>query len=272
MIRRQPITFFIIFTFLLSYAVGIPVNILLSGILSKDNEVLYVLLPRVATVYGPAIAALIVSYKVSGSEGVKRLFRKLLPSQKHVLYFIIIPLVSATVTIGAYSLAGLRLRQLSQFIYESWWLLLFQWIMQFLIVGIGEETGWRGWLFPRVLKDNSFTKTVALLSVIWGLWHLPILFRNFNIVYPWLLILLSVSIILSWLWLKVKGNLFVIALAHASVNAPQAFIENRMTEARLENEYFINGWEILGYVYLILALALLVMDYSYLKREHHIDS
>lgn len=266
MIRRKPIAFFLLFTFLISYAIGIPVNMFLSGLFSRKNEVLFVLLPRVATVYGPAIAAIIVSYILSGREGVKGLLRKLLPNRKHSLYFLVIPLVSTTLTMGAYSLAGLPLKQISLFIFQAWELLAFQWIMQLLIVGIGEETGWRGWLFPRLLKNNSFPKTVALVSLAWGLWHLPILFRDFNIVYPWLLILISVSIILSWLWLKVKGNVFVIALAHASVNAPQAFIENRMTEAKLVSDYFISGWEILGYAYLFLAVAIVLVDYRYLKR------
>lgn len=268
MIRRRPITFFILFTFLISYAIGIPFNMFVSGLLNKKNEVFTILLPRVATVYGPAIAAIIVSYNIAGREGIKLVLRKLLPSGKYALYFFIIPIISACITMGSYSLSGLPLNQILQFLSQAWWLLLLQWVIQFLIVGIGEETGWRGWLFPKLLENNSFPKTVTIVSLIWCLWHLPLLFREFNVVYPWLLILFSVSIILSWLWLKVNGNLFVLALAHASVNAPQAFIENRMIEARVGNSYLIAGWEILGFAYLLLGIVIVIIDYKYLKQNY----
>ena len=267
MIRRRPITFFILLTFLISYATGIPFNMFVSGLLNKENEVLSVLLPRLATVYGPAISAIIVSYYITGREGIKLVLRKLLPSGKYALYVFMIPIISACLTMGAYSLSGMPLYQILQFLCQTWRLLLFQWIVQFLIVGIGEETGWRGWLFPRLLEKHSFLKTVLFVSIIWCLWHFPLLFRGFNVVYPWLLLIFSVSIILSWLWLKVNGNLFVLAMAHASVNAPQTFIENRMIEAGVGNGYLTTGWQILGFSYLLLAIAIVIIDYKYLKQH-----
>lgn len=220
-----------------------------------------------ATVYGPAIAAIIVSWAVTGKEGIKRLLKKLLPSGKYLVYSLLIPVISTGLTLVAYHLAGLSFKLIVQFIEKDWWLLLSQLAVQFLIVGIGEETGWRGWLLPHLLKKNSFLLTVGFVTLVWALWHLPILFQNFEIVYPWLIILFSISIIFSWLWIKVKGNLFVLAIAHASVNAPQAFIENRMIEARMASHYLLGGWEIMGYTYLLAALVVIIFGYRHLVQN-----
>lgn len=263
MIRRRPIVFFILFTFLISYLIGIPFNMFVSGLIHKKHEVLSVLVPRLVTVYGPAIAAIIVSRKVSRNKGIRILLEKLRPSGKYLLYLLLIPVIFTGLTLVAYHLAGLSFDLILQFLEKDWWLLLLQLAVQFLIVGIGEEIGWRGWLLPHLLKKNSFPVTVGFVTIVWALWHLPILFRSFEIVYPWLIILFSISIIFSWLWIKVKGNLFVLAIAHASVNAPQAFIETRIIEARMANEYLIGGWEILGYTYMLVTVVVIIFDYRY---------
>lgn len=238
-----------------------------SGLINKRHEVSSVLVPRLATVYGPAIAAIIVSWAVAGKEGIELLLKKLIPSKKHLLYSLLIPLIATGLTLIAYHIAGLSVDLIRQFIEKGWWLLLSQLAIQFFIVGIGEETGWRGWLLPHLLKRNSFYVAVGFVTLIWALWHLPILFQRFDIVYPWLIILFSLSIIFSWLWIKVKGNVFVLAVSHASVNAPQAFIENRMIEARMASQYLVGGWEILGYTYLLAALVVIILGYRHLAQN-----
>lgn len=37
----------------------------------------------------------------------------------------------------------------------------------------GEEFGWRGWLWPRAADRFGPTRGTALVTAIWGLWHLP---------------------------------------------------------------------------------------------------
>ena len=40
--------------------------------------------------------------------------------------------------------------------------------------GLGEETGWRGFLLPRQLQHLNRLAASCLLGVIWALWHLPL--------------------------------------------------------------------------------------------------
>lgn len=45
----------------------------------------------------------------------------------------------------------------------------------------GEELGWRGFLFPELMKKYSYEKTSVIIGFIWLIYHLPlILFSNYN--------------------------------------------------------------------------------------------
>jgi membrane protease YdiL (CAAX protease family) len=49
------------------------------------------------------------------------------------------------------------------------------------VAAFGEELGWRG-LLQRELSHLGFWKSSALIGVIWGLWHAPIIIQGYN--YP----------------------------------------------------------------------------------------
>lgn len=75
---------------------------------------------------------------------------------------------------------------------------------------LGEEIGWRGYLYPVLRERFSLVQTHVLLALIWSLWHLPINLQGYNygltyFAYPVLgvvamfLFCFSVGILLSWL-------------------------------------------------------------------------
>ena len=75
---------------------------------------------------------------------------------------------------------------------------------------LGEEIGWRGYLYPALRGRFSLVQTHVLLGLIWSLWHLPINLQGYNyglsyFAYPVLgvvamfLFCFSLGILLSWL-------------------------------------------------------------------------
>ena len=98
-----------------------------------------------------------------------------------------------------------------------------------LFFAIGEEIGWRGFLYP-ALRQRMFTLPACLLvGAIWGLWHTPInlMGHNYGTSYPgfpWLGILgmclftTSAGTFLAWLSER-SGSLWPAALAHGTINA-----------------------------------------------------
>jgi membrane protease YdiL (CAAX protease family) len=247
-------------TFLISYVFGIPVNMLISPLIKDTNEVTSVLLPRVVTVYGPAIAAVVITLYGAGTFSTKALMRKLIPQARYAWRCLAMPFICSVITFVSFAIAGVSVTQLGHFLASDWHLLILQFIGQFFIVGIGEELGWRGWLLPTLAQRQSLITCVLLTAAIWGLWHLPIFFSGYQIVVPWLMMFVSLAFLTAWLWFKVNGNIFALATMHASFNAPEAFMENRLTSIKGGEDLIFAGWTTLGCIYVLITFIFVISN------------
>jgi membrane protease YdiL (CAAX protease family) len=88
-----------------------------------------------------------------------------------------------------------------------------------------EEIGWRGFLLPRMIEARS-PQPILLSSLIWGAWHLPVLFAGVYAVGPsvWLsaagLIVTAVAFGSIWSWVRLStGSIWPCILAHAAWNS-----------------------------------------------------
>ena len=97
------------------------------------------------------------------------------------------------------------------------------------LFALGEEIGWRGYLYPALRGRFSLVQTHVLVGLIWSLWHLPINLQGYNygltyFAYPVLgivamfLFCFSIGILLSWLMEK-TGSIWASALFHGAINA-----------------------------------------------------
>lgn len=91
------------------------------------------------------------------------------------------------------------------------------------VVGIGEETGWRGWMLPELLKRYSALRSSIVVGVVWGLWHFPLYVIG---AYPgdpsnvleYLVIGPLLAILFTWLWCRSGGNLLLAIVLHMAIN------------------------------------------------------
>jgi uncharacterized protein len=111
-------------------------------------------------------------------------------------------------------------------------LLLFLTILSSIFIGgiingiftLGEELGWRGFLFNE-LNHLGFWKSGLITGTIWGLWHAPLILQGHN--YPehpfsGILMMVPLSIALGYImsWLRLKTNSVLgPTLFHGMVNA-----------------------------------------------------
>ncbi len=109
------------------------------------------------------------------------------------------------------------------------------WTFQFLIIGLvanltfpiimmlGEEYGWRPYLFQKLLP-LGFWKANIITGVIWGLWHAPIILMGYNYgMYTWVgvLLFILVTTLLGTLfnYMYVRGNSVILtAVGHGWFN------------------------------------------------------
>ena len=94
-----------------------------------------------------------------------------------------------------------------------------------IIPSLGEELGWRGWLFPKLMPLGA-VPAIVISGVIWGLWHAPLLLLGYN--YPgspgWLGLILMVGMCIVvgaiFGWLRLRSNsVWPATLAHGAFNA-----------------------------------------------------
>ncbi|MEG0855452.1 MAG: CPBP family intramembrane glutamic endopeptidase [Terrisporobacter sp.] len=102
-----------------------------------------------------------------------------------------------------------------------------------IIVTLGEELGWRGYLLQKLCKQYSAQKSIIISGVIWGIWHAPIIAmgHNYGIGYmgsPWLgifamiIFCIFVGSYFSYLTIKTQ-SVIPCAIAHSAINAFAAF-------------------------------------------------
>ncbi len=97
-----------------------------------------------------------------------------------------------------------------------------------LLLGFGEEFGWRAYLIPKLEKLMPFPAAIFVGGVIWGLWHAPIIAcgHNFGKGYsgdPWLgIVLMCIFCVMTGVYLtaltKATGSVFAASLAHIAIN------------------------------------------------------
>jgi len=269
-VNRNSITNFILFSFGFSYLIGGAFYFWVTQFSADLPHVLSLYAVRMLIVIGPAVGAISVSYLIGGGRGVRCLLQKLIPRKRHVGWWLILPLLGTSITFISFLIGGLSLDSLSAILADGWGLFILHLLIQILLIGIGEELGWRGWLLPKLAQRFPLGVSMLLIFIVWTLWHFPILLMGADIVVPWIFVAISATIILTWIWIKVKGNVFVLAIAHASINGSQFFIENQIGQE--QNLLLLESWRITGYIYLAVGiLFLFLLRYSLAKKVDPID-
>ncbi len=232
-IKKHPLAFFFLFAFLFSWIVSIPFILAEWGVI-KANLVLVFAIKS----FGPFLSALLLFRILEGKEGIKRFNRMNRPAKTAWSWYLIVLLaIPALIMIGILIQPGTTIG--FKGLQPS---LLISYPLTFIAVffgggPLGEEPGWRGFALPRMQKQFGPLWGTLLLGVVWTCWHLPdfltsaqgggpgtgfnAFLRNFPL---FLVLVLSISIILTWIYNRTGGSVFMVLLAHASVNTPQVVL------------------------------------------------
>lgn len=111
---------------------------------------------------------------------------------------------------------------------------------------LGEELGWRGYLFPKLKTVMNRPAAYIVSGIIWGVWHAPAIIDGLNFGknyagYPFVGILLmcpfciAVGIIFTWLTEK-TNSVYPAAFAHAVNNNAAGLITGLAGGAAAETE------------------------------------
>lgn len=165
----------------------------------------------------------------------KRFDLKFLP-----LFFLIMP-VSVLISVLVSPLFGESLDQQLVFSQSFSFSTGFVPVLLLLfLAAIFEELGWRGYGFESLRVKNNFFYASLLFSILWSLWHFPLIFVNNSYQYEiytqnyWYAVNFFVSIIpmgmiVSWVCYKNSSSILAAILFHFVINLSQEALEITQT-------------------------------------------
>ncbi|WP_114569777.1 CPBP family intramembrane glutamic endopeptidase [Exiguobacterium flavidum] len=218
---EKRLSYFVGFTYVISWAIWLP-NLLL-------HEPIPLL--HLAGGLGPFLGALAATYVIDGKNGLFAYFkdRFLKPFKKrYALLAVILPLMFmgiGLIVVRLFSDDSVPLSDIGRddkLPLQSAPMIFLTWL---LFYGIGEEGGWRGYLFPELRKRMSCHHAALTVSVFWAFWHAPVFLYDpdFSTIgvfgtAGWTIGLVFGSYFLGWLTEKASFSIIPAILFHAVFN------------------------------------------------------
>jgi uncharacterized protein len=221
-VRRHPLGAFYAVTFLLSWGYWVP-DAISGGHLSHTPGLM-----------GPMLAAVVVTGLVEGTAGLRDLGSRMTRWRVRPRWYVAAaaPLALALGVAGVVSLGPGRFPAVADWtrmngfpaagVVGSFALIL-------VVNGYGEETGWRGFVLPRLRRRHDRLQASFLVSLPWMLWHLPTFFldtgyRGFDaLLLPGLALgIFAGAVVLTWLYEGARCSILMVALWHAFLNLGSA--------------------------------------------------
>jgi membrane protease YdiL (CAAX protease family) len=214
--------------------------------------------PYYLAVYAPTVAAAIAAFAFGGWRGLIALARRFARPFAPVWALIAVGLAPAS-----FLLAGALERLLTPgrppFI-DVHAIALTAPVMaatSFVLIGdpggFGEETGWRGYALPRLLRLINPLAAAIALGVVWAIWHIPAFFAQglaqSQLDFGWFALgVVSMSVVMTFLFVNANGNVFVSGVA-------PHLVFNLMIDA---HAFVRDVAKVEGLVTAVIALALIV--------------
>jgi membrane protease YdiL (CAAX protease family) len=96
-----------------------------------------------------------------------------------------------------------------------------------VVIGLAEETGWRGFALPRLQQWRGPLVGTSVLAMLWAGWHLPnVLFGgwtgpSFSL---WLVLTIASAFVYTWVFNNTGGSILLAALLHAAINMSSGLV------------------------------------------------
>lgn len=261
---------FLVLTFIWSWIFwGIGLNVLAEGITQESISAF--LIYFFTGVYGPSLSAVITTLIFDGFKAVLNLLKTFfiwnIPL-KNYGYVIFLPILFVLVGIGLYAVFIGPIGRFDSLAYSSIPVVLWS---GFYAGPLGEELGWRGFLLPEFQKRFSNLKSAIVIGVIWFVWHIPLFWAPFGTlvsggeltflpVITYLMMLICLSVIITWLVICSKGSVLIALLFHLSINAGIALLFFPELGAEFKTVHLLSGIGMLIFTIFIIVTQQLNQD------------
>src|SRR5215204_5947572 len=217
LLRRHPLVTFFLLVFIITWVVWVPrASGAPLGVVGQ------------AWTWAPAIAALLAAALTGGRGALRELGSRLVRWRVGWQWYLVVILGPAAFSLAVavvYALLGGSWAEAAPPALLEGPLLFLPLFLLILTLtdGLGEELAWRGFALPRLLTRYNALVASLVLGVIWGLWHLPLVWTEGATLYqqPVLLFLVDIaakSVLFTWVFLHTRGSVLLAMLLHAATN------------------------------------------------------
>ena len=218
---------------------------------------------------GPFFSAVIVTVIFRGWASLKSLFKPVLKWRVGWVFFL--AALAVPVVVQWLALIGWRLCTVGEWNLPSFFPALRIWCIgtpiaaTFLII---EETGWRGFLLPRVQSLGNAFSAGLVVGVVWSFWHIPLSIAiELNAGYSPALLTLNISVmflcvvllsvLMTWVFNCSGGSLLLMLLMHGSNNVSFFLIAEAL------NQEGVVGLAYKSFYLLVLLVVVCVLILRY---------
>jgi len=207
-IRRQPVVAFFVLAYAFSWSLSLVYLLTRSG-------------PAILSC-GPFLAAAVVLGATQGRSGLRALFASMLRWRVGYRWWAVAIAAPVLVTAAATGLnLALGAETPAADDVGRWTNVVPTALVILLFPGLGgawEEPGWRGYALRRLLERGGPVVSSLILGVLWSGWHVPV-FLVGDQHWSDLLLVVEVTVVLTWLFQNALGSVLVAMVFHALNNA-----------------------------------------------------
>jgi membrane protease YdiL (CAAX protease family) len=170
-------------------------------------------------VWGSFVGGALVTGIADGRGGLKTYFNRIVRWRVGIQWYAValfLPLALRLAAFGLNIASGATVASNPQM--PAWGDLIFDVVIIFFFIALGEEPGFRGFALPRLLIARSALAASLILGVLHTIWHLPLFITGEDPAITTTLIILSGSILITWLFNHARGSVLIIMILHTSVN------------------------------------------------------
>lgn len=244
MIRRHPLTAYVLIAFAFSWIIEAPVALAAQGIIPVELPAPAVAIAVIVATFGPTVGAFAVTAAIEGRRGVLRMLRRYVQWRAGIGWYLFVLVgIPAIIILATLVVPGAVASY--QPILGS---LLAAYPMAFLLTvflggPLGEEPGWRGFALPRLQDRFGPLRGSLLLGVVWAAWHLPLFWSGVwtpptvaNVVM-FTVMIVALTVIMTWVYNHTDGSLLIMILMHASFNTFANRVAAPLFPAPILDEY-----------------------------------
>lgn len=224
------------------------------------------------SVMGITLSAFITAFIVNGKEGIQKIRERIKPRQNHLKYytapFIVFILAGLSLLINGHSFM-----ELLYYTFGNAFGFLFSFIVSFLIVGMGEEIGWRGFVLPKLMEKFSPLAATLIIIPIWYGFHLSKIIDWSDSLHYYINLfvgIIALAFLFTLMFIRFKEDVFLIALIHASYNVTVDWLHSFYTDTHLDMDSFGEFWSTFVALLAIVTLAYFMINWRSWKKIRYL--